>query len=103
MNAVVFGSRGLAPTFAGMDRRYWQRKLQVTETKKKKKKKGVQKLQYAKARLGALGPGEKPHAAKLPVVRARRALPHNLLGFVDLETRLIEMLDHPLGELLAGR
>ena len=28
LNAVVFGSRGLAPTFAGMDRSYWQWKLQ---------------------------------------------------------------------------
>jgi hypothetical protein len=36
------------------------------------------------------------------VVRARRALPHNLLGFVDLETRLLEMLDHPGSQLLAG-
>jgi hypothetical protein len=36
------------------------------------------------------------------VVRARRAFPHNLLGFVDLETRLLEVLDHPLGEHLTG-
>jgi hypothetical protein len=36
------------------------------------------------------------------VVRARRALPHDLLGFVDLETRLLEVLYHPLGERLAG-
>jgi hypothetical protein len=35
------------------------------------------------------------------VVRARRALPHHLLGFVDLETRLLEVLDHPIGKHLA--
>jgi hypothetical protein len=32
----------------------------------------------------------------------RRALPEHLLGFVDLETRLLEMLDHPRSQLLAG-
>ena len=32
----------------------------------------------------------------------RRALPHNLLGFVDLETRLFEVLYNLLGELLPG-
>jgi hypothetical protein len=31
------------------------------------------------------------------VIGARRALPHNLLGLVDLETRLLEMLDHLRG------
>jgi hypothetical protein len=36
------------------------------------------------------------------VVPARRALRHNLRVFVDLETRLLEMIDHPRGELLAG-
>jgi hypothetical protein len=36
------------------------------------------------------------------VVPGRRALPHNLLGFVDLETRLLEMLNHAGGELPAG-
>jgi hypothetical protein len=29
------------------------------------------------------------------------APPHNLLGFVDLETRLLQVLHHLLGELLA--
>jgi len=36
------------------------------------------------------------------VVRARRALPHNLLGLVDLEARLLQVLYDPLGEHLAG-
>jgi hypothetical protein len=31
----------------------------------------------------------------------RRALPHDLLGFVDLEPRLLQVLYHPRGELLA--
>ena len=31
-----------------------------------------------------------------------RALPEHLLGFVDLETRLLEVLDHPVGEHLTG-
>jgi hypothetical protein len=35
------------------------------------------------------------------VVRAWRALPHDLLGFVDLEPRLLQVLYHPRGELLA--
>jgi hypothetical protein len=35
------------------------------------------------------------------VVPGRRALPHNLLGFVDLETGLLQVRDHPRGELLA--
>jgi hypothetical protein len=36
------------------------------------------------------------------VAARRRALPHNLLGFVDLETGLLEVLHDPLGERLAG-
>jgi hypothetical protein len=32
----------------------------------------------------------------------RRALPHSLLGFIDLKTRLLQVLYHPVGELLAG-
>jgi hypothetical protein len=36
------------------------------------------------------------------VARARRALPHNLLAFVDFETRQLQVLHDPLGELLAG-
>jgi hypothetical protein len=36
------------------------------------------------------------------VASGRRTLPCNLLGFVDFETRLLEVLDHPGGELLAG-
>ena len=31
----------------------------------------------------------------------RRALPHDLIAFVDLETRLFQVLHHPLGKLLA--
>jgi hypothetical protein len=35
---------------------------------------------------------------------ARRALPHNLLAFVDLKAGQFQVLDPPLGELLlAGR
>jgi hypothetical protein len=50
-------------------------------------------LQRAKAEL------KRPSGRNgtLTVVRARRALPHNLLRFVDLESRLLEMLDHPGG------
>jgi hypothetical protein len=36
------------------------------------------------------------------VVRARRAFPEHLVLFVDLETRLLQVLHDPLGELLAG-
>jgi hypothetical protein len=36
------------------------------------------------------------------VVRAWRALPHNLLGFVDFEARPLQVLHDPLGEHLAG-
>jgi hypothetical protein len=36
------------------------------------------------------------------VTGRRRALPHSPLGFVNLETALLEMVDHPLGELLSG-
>ena len=32
----------------------------------------------------------------------RRALPHDLIGFVDLEARELEMIDDPLGEHLPG-
>jgi hypothetical protein len=32
----------------------------------------------------------------------RRAFPHNLLGFVDFETRLLKVLYDPLSERLAG-
>ena len=35
------------------------------------------------------------------MVRARRALSHDLLGFIDLEAGLLEVLDYPLGELPA--
>jgi hypothetical protein len=35
------------------------------------------------------------------VLPDRRALPHNLLGLVDLEPRLLQMLDHPCGKHLA--
>ena len=30
----------------------------------------------------------------------RRALPHNLIGFVDFKARLFQVLHHSLGELL---
>jgi hypothetical protein len=36
------------------------------------------------------------------MVRARRALPEHLVLFVDLETRVFEVLDHAGGEHLAG-
>jgi hypothetical protein len=36
------------------------------------------------------------------VVRARRALPHNPLGFVDLKTGQLQVLHDLLGEHLAG-
>ena len=34
----------------------------------------------------------------LAVVRGRRALPHDLLGFVDLKARQLQVLHHPRGE-----
>ena len=49
-----------------MDRRYWQRKLQVAEAEldaartRTQVNEAAKKLQYAKARLGALEPEEKP-------------------------------------------
>jgi hypothetical protein len=36
------------------------------------------------------------------VVPGRRALPHNLFAFVNLETRQLQVLYHPLGEDLPG-
>jgi hypothetical protein len=36
----------------------------------------------------------------LPVLRARRTLPHDLLGFVDLETRYFQVFQDTLGKLL---
>jgi hypothetical protein len=36
------------------------------------------------------------------VVRARRPLPHDLIAFVDLEARLLQVLHDPLGEHLPG-
>jgi hypothetical protein len=41
-------------------------------------------------------------SASLPMVRARRALPEHLALLVDLETRLLKVVDHPLGELVPG-
>jgi hypothetical protein len=38
----------------------------------------------------------------LAVAGRRRTLPHNLLTFVDLETRQLQVLHDPLGEHLAG-
>jgi hypothetical protein len=38
---------------------------------------------------------------QLPVAPGRRALPHDLLGFVDLEPRLLQLLHDAIGELLA--
>jgi hypothetical protein len=35
------------------------------------------------------------------VAPGRRALSHDLRGFVDLEPRLLQVLDHPTGEDLA--
>jgi hypothetical protein len=37
------------------------------------------------------------------VQRRRPSPPKRLISFVDLETRLFEVLNHPLGELLAYR
>ena len=98
-----------------MDRRYWQRKLQVAEAEldaartRTQVNEAAKKLQYAKARLGALEPEDwvrssqkRSRSENLPVVRARRTLPHNLLGFVDFEARLLQVLYDPLGNLLAG-
>jgi hypothetical protein len=36
------------------------------------------------------------------VTGRRRALPHDLIGLVDLEARQLQVINHPLGELLAG-
>jgi hypothetical protein len=38
----------------------------------------------------------------LAVIRARRPLPHNLFAFVDLESRLLQVLHDPLGKHLPG-
>jgi hypothetical protein len=38
----------------------------------------------------------------LAVVRGRRALPEHLALFVDLETRLLQVLHDPLGQLRPG-
>jgi hypothetical protein len=36
------------------------------------------------------------------VVLRRRATPHDLLTLIDLETRPLQVLNHPRGELLTG-
>jgi GMP synthase-like glutamine amidotransferase len=56
----------------------------------------AKKLQRAKVSSSGSRTGRERRSG-LAVVRARRALPHNLLRFVDLESRLLEMLDHPGG------
>jgi hypothetical protein len=40
--------------------------------------------------------------AKLAVAGRRGALPHDLLALIDLKARPLQVVDHPLGELLAG-
>ena len=60
--------RGLAPTFAGMDRSYWQRKLQEAEAEldaartRTEVNAAAKKLQRAKAELRALEdvPADRP-------------------------------------------
>jgi hypothetical protein len=76
----------------------WTRQLREAEAELAAAKRltelnvAAKKLQLAKAALSASRLNR-----PLAVVRAPRALPHNLLGFVDFETRLLEMLDHPRG------
>jgi hypothetical protein len=41
---------------------------------------------------------ERPKRRATPVIRARRAFPQHLVLFVDLETRLLEVLRDSLGE-----
>jgi hypothetical protein len=63
----------------------------------------AKRLQRAKAELKRLElklPSGRSGALRL--VRARRALPEHLVLFVDLETRPLEMIDHPGGEHLPG-
>jgi hypothetical protein len=58
----------------------------------------AKKLQLAKAELKRL----EAEAAGLAVVPAGRAFPEHLVLFVDLETRLLEMVDHPSQLAAAG-
>jgi hypothetical protein len=84
------------------DRDYWQKKLREAEAELEAARKRTEvdaaaaRLQRAKAALKRLE-AEEAERRRLAVVPARRALPHNLLGFVDHKPRLLEMLDHPLG------
>jgi hypothetical protein len=50
----------------------------------------------------ACGVGRPSGLNDLAVPARRRTLPHDLIGLVDLETREFQVLDHPLGEHLAG-
>jgi hypothetical protein len=84
-----------------MDLKFWQKALREAEreldaaTTRTALNAAAKKLQRAKAELKQLEAAERPKRRALPVVRGRWALPHDLLGFIDLETRLLEMIDHP--------
>jgi hypothetical protein len=62
----------------------------------------ARRFHCAKAEQGARGVGKKGRNGALTVVPRRRALPHDLIGFVDLETGQLQVFDHPLGEYLPG-
>jgi hypothetical protein len=83
------------------DREYWTRKLREAEAELDEARTraavndAASKLQRARASLKAL----EAEAAERPKRRSSRgrasgAPPHNLLALVDLETGLLEMLDH---------
>jgi hypothetical protein len=75
-----------------MDRDYWTKELRESEAELAAAKRRTElnaeakRLQRAKTELSG-SRLQRPcgRSGALTVVRARRALPHNLLGFVDLE------------------
>ena len=89
-----------------MDLKFWtkalkeaERELEVAKTRTALDA-AAKKLMRAKEALKALE-SERP-SGWLSRGCGRWALPHDLLGFVDVEARLLQVLYDPLGELPAG-
>jgi hypothetical protein len=92
----------------GMDLEYWTMELKAAEleldaaTRLSDVNLAAQRLQRAKAALRRLDQRRPSRRTALVVPRARRTLPQHLLGFVYLEARRLQVLDHPGSELLAS-
>jgi hypothetical protein len=86
---------------SGME--YWKTKLKEVEAELEAARTlgalngAARKLMLARRELKRLEQARSGRAT-LTVGARRRALPHDLIGFVDLETRPLQVLDHPLRE-----